>query len=427
MAPSFSRRRCTPPVINPSQLTPRCLPLGYICALSRYIVECLWTAVIDMRIASYNVENLFARPRAFTPTDPSVGEAAVGAHAEFNALIAKAQYSDPDRDRMRELLVILDIYSVNDQSAIRRKQTTSPRWGWLRKNRGSFDRQPKDESKSVEITATGRADWIGWVELAVETTDEVSTRLTAKVIAEVDADIIGVIEAEDRPSLRRFDRDLVGRYRQVMLVDGNDERGIDVGLMTKTGFDILDIRSHVDDEDDTGVVFSRDCPDYEVQIPGSQTLHVLVNHFKSQSGGGGPKRARQAIRLREIIDELVAAGECAVVLGDFNEGQTDEETPAANLAPLFDPQGPLVSCYALPSFDTGPRPGTFDSCGIRNRLDYIFVTRDLVPAVTGGGLYRQGLWGSRATRPTAWATFPEMTNGHQQASDHAAVFLDLSL
>jgi len=43
-----------------------------------------------------------------------------------------------------------------------------------------------------------------------------------------------------------------------MLVDGNDERGIDVGIMTKTGFRIRTIRSHVDAEDDVGIVFSRD-------------------------------------------------------------------------------------------------------------------------------------------------------------------------
>ena len=317
----------------------------------------------DVRIASYNVENLFARPRAFNSTDPSSGEDVVQAHAQFNALIARATYSDADRARMVELLKVLEIYADNAHGAVRRVETRIPRWAWLRKNRGSFDRQPDDVTKSVEVTATGREDWIGWAELAVETTDEVSTRLTAKVIAEVDADIIGVVEAEDRPSLRRFDRDLVGRYRHVMLVDGNDDRGIDVGLMTKTGFDIIDVRSHVDDEDETGLVFSRDCADYRVQIPGGRLLHVLVNHFKSQSGGGGDKRARQAKRCREIVDELVAAGESAVVLGDLNEGQADEATPAASFAPLFDPQGPLVFCYALPGFDIGPRPGTFDSSG----------------------------------------------------------------
>lgn len=381
----------------------------------------------DVRVASYNVENLFARPRVFNPMDWSVGKPAIEAHAEFNSLIAKPTYSDADRDRMRDLLLTLDIYTVNDHGVVRRKQTRHPRWAWLRKNRGSFDRQPADPTQNVEITAKGRESWIGWVELAVETTDEMATRLTARVIDDIDAHIIGIVEAEDRPSLLRFDRDLVGRYQHVMLVDGNDDRGIDVGLMTKVGFDIASIRSHVDDEDDVGVVFSRDCADFEVQMADGAPLHVLVNHFKSQSGGGGAKRARQAIRAREIVDELVAAGERAVVLGDFNEGQVDEETPAANFGPLFDPDGPLVACYDLPGFDTGPRPGTFDSCSIRNRLDYIFVTKGLVPAVTGGGLFRQGLWGSRKTRPTAWDTYPDMADGHQQASDHAAVFIDLTL
>lgn len=157
-----------------------------------------------VRIASFNAENLFARPRAFNPLDWSAGHAAVEAHAKFNALIAKAHYPDADRRLMRDLLVTLDIYAVNEHGAVRRKQTTRPRWAWLRKNRGGFDRQPQDETQSVEITAGGRQDWIGWAELPVETTDDVPTRLTARVLADIDADIIGVVEAEDRPSLLRF-------------------------------------------------------------------------------------------------------------------------------------------------------------------------------------------------------------------------------
>jgi hypothetical protein len=72
-----------------------------------------------------------------------------------------------------------------------------------------------------------------------------------------------------------------------MLIDGNDERGIDVAVMTRAGFSIDSICSNVDRTDEVGTVFSRDCPQYEVRTPSGAVVHVLVNHFKSQSGGGG--------------------------------------------------------------------------------------------------------------------------------------------
>src|SRR5437773_971142 len=106
----------------------------------------------------------------------------------------------------------------------------------------------------------------------------------------------------------------VGRgYRHAMLVDGNDERGIDVGIMTGNNFDIESIRSNVDNKDTSGTIFSRDCPQYEVRTPNGTVLHLLVNHFKSQSGGGGAKRKRQAAEVRRIVNGLVAQGQHVVV------------------------------------------------------------------------------------------------------------------
>jgi len=37
------------------------------------------------------------------------------------------------------------------------------------------------------------------------------------------------------------------------------------------------------------------------------------------------------------------------------------------------------------------------------------------------------LWGTRKTGATDWTTNPEMTGHDLQASDHAAVFIDLAL
>ena len=194
-----------------------------------------------------------------------------------------------DRARMRDLLERLGVYYRNSHGALRRRQTPTPQWAWLRKNRGTCDREPADPTADVEVVATGRGDWIGWLELATEVTDEVGTRMTARVITDLDAHIIAIVEAEDRPSLVRLNAEMLGgSYGHVMLVDGNDERGIDVGIMTRPGFEIRSIRSNVDAVDATGVIFSRDCAQYEIVTPTGEVLHVLVNHFKSQSGGGGP-------------------------------------------------------------------------------------------------------------------------------------------
>ena len=115
------------------------------------------------------------------------------------------------------------------------------------------------------------------------------------------------------------------------------------------------------------------------------------------------------------------------MLGDLNEGPRSEREHVANFAALYENGTPLIDCYSLPEFDAGPRPGTFDSCGIRNRLDYIFISASLRHAFHGGSVFRTGLWGTRLTRPDAWPTYADMTRSEEQASDHAAVFIDLDI
>ena|SRR5215203_260388 len=381
-----------------------------------------------VKIASFNVENLFERPKAFNNTDLTVGNPILDAYRDVNVLIKKDPYTPADKAQIRDLLVTLDIYFINDQGAVRHSESFPPRWAWLRKNRGTFDRQPQDPSKSVEIIAEGRRDWIGWIELVTEPTDEIGTRMTARVIRDVDADILGIIEAEDRPSLVRLNDELLdGQYRHAMLVDGNDDRGIDVGIMTGENFEILSICSNVDSVDNSGQVFSRDCPQYEIKTPNGTVVHVLVNHFKSQSGGGGSKRRRQANKVRQIADNLIQQGKHVVVMGDLNEGPAAQTTQAVNLVGLYNNNSQLIDCYSLAQFDTGTRPGSYDSCGLGNRLDYIFISQSLQPFFTGGGLFRKGLWGSRQSRPTNWDTYPEMTRSVEQASDHSVAFVELDI
>src|SRR6185503_17119064 len=158
---------------------------------------------------------------------------------------------------------------------------------------------------------------------------------------------------------------------------------------------VLSVRSHVDlpdPESRTGrPLFSRDCPVYRLGLPGGRDLFLLLNHLKSQSftsGNPDPLRSRQSARVRRIYDELRAEGaDLVAVLGDFNKGPTGDAPPRhPTLEPLFGPGTPLVDTAGLPGFDSGPRPGTFQSCSLRNRLDYILVSPGLAEVMTAGGV-----------------------------------------
>jgi hypothetical protein len=126
--------------------------------------------------------------------------------------------------------------------------------------------------------------------------------------------------------------------------------------------------------------------------------------------------------VRTIVGGLIAAGEPNVVVtGDLNEGPAALGQSAANLAPLYGPNSPLVDAYSISGFNVGARPGSFQSCGIRNRLDYIFVSQALASLVVNGGLERHGLWGTptNVNPPQDWEIYPDITGPEHAASDHA--------
>jgi endonuclease/exonuclease/phosphatase family metal-dependent hydrolase len=401
-------------------------------------------SVVGLRLATYNVENLFARAKALNADSFAEGEPALAAFGEFNRVAAKPKYLAEDKTAMLAALETLRVLVRTDAGLRRNPRPFDDAWALLRENRGEFLVAPNDAEPRID--AEGRGSWNGWVELIKEPVDEVATRMTAKVIGELGADVLCVVEAEDRPSLVRFNTELLGgQYGHGMMVDGNDPRGIDVGLFTTAAVDVEWVRSNVDTPhpDDPGrLLFSRDCPIYHLRTPGGADLFVLLNHLKSQSFAGGnpdPLRTAQAEGVRKIYDQLRAEGaELIAVLGDLNKGP-DRTNPDHHptLEALLDPGSPLVNAYTLPQFsqlfgdkDTDrERPGSFQSCSLTNRLDYILLSPELAAKVTDGGVFRKGLWGppKNKTKPKLWSIYPEITASRHAASDHAAVWVDLAV
>lgn len=378
---------------------------------------CSLAIVAPVRIAAYNVENLFDRAKALNAETWAQGRPVLDRHARINKLLAKSVYTERDKANIVLLLEELGLGKSDDGGE----------FAMLRQNRGRLVKRPK--AGGIEIVASGREEWVGWVELKTEAVDELATRHTAMVIRDTNADILGVVEAENRISLRDFSKVLLAQvdarpYPHVMVIDGNDGRGIDVGILTRDGFAIGEIVSHVDDGGVANEVFSRDCPEYTVRTSSGASIVVMVNHFKSKGYGkpadSNARRKRQAERVAELYRARRDAGqENVVVLGDLND------------TPDSDPLSPLIAGTDLKDISTHPRyrgdgrPGTYANGTASNKIDYILLSPALYAKVTDGTVLRKGVWGG--TNGTLFPHYESMTKAHHAASDHAALVAEVDI
>jgi hypothetical protein len=187
------------------------------------------------------------------------------------------------------------------------------------------------------------------------------------------------VEAENRISLRDFSRVMLRRvdgqpYAHSMLIEGNDDRGINVGLMTKTGFDIDTVRTHIfifDLGQNDLPIFSRDCVSTSCAPRAGAEVLVLVNHFKSKRGGADARRLRQATRVKEIVMHACLSIPTCLCSVTSTTPRLRQPAPLINDTPLKD-----ISMSSL--FDDGGFPGTFGTQAARNKIDYVLLSPSLL-------------------------------------------------
>ncbi|MGX5668485.1 endonuclease [Rhizobium daejeonense] len=192
----------------------------------------------------------------------------------------------------------------------------------------------------------------------VASTDD-TRQLSALAIADADADILCLQEVDNMAALQNFEYGYLFRmmgagYRHKYLVEGNDSRGIDVGVMmreqTRDGetISVADIKSHAAlTYDDLGLftpavanyakpddrIFKRDCLELDLMVGGKPfTLYVV--HFKSMTNGRDgmdgrtstmPVREAETKAVRHIIEQRFGKGQTAdknfAICGDMNDYQ----------------------------------------------------------------------------------------------------------
>ncbi|MEW5975091.1 MAG: endonuclease/exonuclease/phosphatase family protein [Acidobacteriota bacterium] len=371
---------------------------------------------MKFRVGTYNVNNLFERSAVMQLEGFSVDAAEIlGDVARLNELLEENSYKDAVG---QEIVSLLEKYQLH--------KDLPTRWFSIVEVRKKLFSRKQDGS-GVNLVAKGRNSWLGWVELTRETVQETSTENTARVIREVQADILCLVEVESRPTLQRFNEVLLeafkARFKYNLLVDGNDQRGIDVGILSN--YPIRSVRSHIHDTYKAAngrvyEIFSRDCAEYEVLLPQDKVCWVLCNHFKSKGYGSqrssDAKRARQAKRVKQILSRFDLAQELVVVAGDLND--TPDSPPLQHLLQTND----LIDALGSPKLQ-GPRWTYQDGA---NQIDYLLVSKALFQKLAAVGIERRGIY-SRDDFDGQFPHFPEVDGKVSQASDHAAVWAEFDV
>jgi len=357
-----------------------------------------------LKIATFNVENLFRRARVFNFEDRKDGDEILTKVDQLRLQLEKKVYDSKEiLDLYNELKDFIDINEVR---------------GKLLKRNRKFE--------VVGIKAKGKDDWSLFIAFKTDDFTEIARKNTAKVINSVSPDIISLIEVEDKTTLDTFNSQFIKkRYPYSMLIDAFDPRGIDVSLLSR--FEMGHIRTHMFEKVGRSRIFSRDCLEVTIKLPGDDFLYVFVNHFKSQGYGSekenNAKRLRQAQRVLDVIKERNhdLTKDKVVVLGDFNAPlESKSLSPLMNLKELRDVLALKIA---------KPEDRWTYHYDANQQLDFILVSESLQKACKQAGVERRGIFDVAKYSNGKVIAWPEVQDNGitASASDHGAVWVEFDL
>ncbi len=94
------------------------------------------------------------------------------------------------------------------------------------------------------------------------------------------ADVFALQEVEDLDTLKRFRDRFLGGYAAwpyALVIDGNDPRRIDVGVLSR--FPIVHARSWQHQRDGGAPLWDRDCLEVDIEGPVG-VVTIYINNFK---------------------------------------------------------------------------------------------------------------------------------------------------
>ena len=255
------------------------------------------------------------------------------------------------------------------------------------------------------------------------------TSKIAQRILDLDLDVLAVQEVENINILKEFNRDkLNGLYDHIVLIEGNDPRLIDVGIMSKLPLGAVgSFQTSTHPSEPNKRIFGRDL--LEVQVYNqSRTMRLFTiynNHLKSKFGNDGPggpgtisndiRRTKQAEVVQQIVAQRMAPDARFIITGDMND--TPEAQPLQAMLTisgnaLFNGLENPTEIGAMKDEQPGNEPAStawtlrFRPSGQppeHHLVDQIWLSPALQPAFSGGFIKRRYLLsGEGSDHDPAW-------------------------
>ena len=258
--------------------------------------------------------------------------------------------------------------------------------------------------------------------------DPFDRRLTAEIVALIDADVLALQEVFDKATLDRFHDDMllplgVARYPHRLCLPGNDGRGLDLALLSRPP--LRHVQSHAAlTPRDLGLAADRpDLPLFrrDALRVDLDALTLWMVHLKAPRPNPSPSaaiRRLEAEALRRLVTAAHGPGALWLIAGDFNDPD-----PTGTATGLFD------EAFAI---DLTARCPTSDRWTYRDPVTRLLSAPDRFlasPALAARWPeacptpVRFGL--DRVANPNHEARLPLVGHHRPHASDHAALLLDL--
>ena len=262
----------------------------------------------------------------------------------------------------------------------------------------------------------------------------------------LNADVLAVQEVENIGALREFNSILDAPYRFVVLIEANDPRFIDVGVLSRLPIgNAISHRWFPDPKNPSRFLFSRDVLAVKIlnHARTAEMFTLWVGHLKSkfvdpritdpveiaaERKDDDDKRTRQSKAMHDIIQAHHSPNDPFVVCGDFND-----HPGSATLSPLLQGSLKLVDVFQggvqvdferpegeVPRISNlEDRPADEDwthrfrvsyEPDVYERFDQMLLSQGLKSAGTGARIQRRTHWGK-----------------NNAGSDHDPLFVDLNL